>query len=128
MQVAVRVVVAIRLVVLGISQPPVTAVLRLPLPLLGHAALHGILRATATAVFRTSHVHDQVRPTRIVLDVLAQGIVHQSKIALVARREDLVPTRTRIRLGAPPHRFAIVNPVQITRSVTLDDNFLGYAV
>jgi len=57
LQVAVGVVVAIRLVVSGISQPPSAAVFCLPRTLLRRGALHGVLGAATTAVGGTSHVN-----------------------------------------------------------------------
>ena len=92
-QVAVGVVVAVRLVVLAISQPPIAAVGSLPRPLLRHTTLHGILRATATAVRGTSHVHNQVRLPRVVVNVLLHGIVHRRKVVLIARRPNLETCR-----------------------------------
>ena len=99
-QVAVAVVVAIRLVVLAISQPPIAAVGGLPLPLLRHFAIHGILRATVTAILGTSHVHNQLRLSRVVCDFLIHGIVHQRPVLLAAWRPDLETFRTRMLLGA----------------------------
>jgi len=93
-QVAVRVIVAIRLVVPGISQPPRAAVTSPPRVLLGHAALHGIPRATAASITSTSDVHNQVGASWVPSDVLTQSIVHDGPVILVARGPNLPSTRT----------------------------------
>ena len=98
-QVAVGMVVAIRLVVLGISQPPIAAVGSLPRSLLRSGTLHSVLRATATLVRGTSHVNNQVGFLRVVFDVLAQRVEHDGPVVLVARRPDLVASRTRVCLS-----------------------------
>jgi len=106
-QVAVRVVVAIRLVVTTISQPPSAAVSCPPRTLLRHAALHGILRATATSVSRTSDVNDEVRLPRVVVNVLAHGVVHRDPVILVTRGPDLPSARAGIRVATAPHATTI---------------------
>ena len=78
-------VVPVRLVVLGVSQPPIAAILRLPRTLLTDSALHRILRATTAAVGSASHVHNQVRFRGVIFVVLTQGIVHKCPVVLVAR-------------------------------------------
>ena len=108
-QVAVGVVVAVRLVVLAISQPPIAAVGSLPRPLLRHTTLHGILRATATAVRGTSHVHNQVRLPRVVVYVLAQRVVYGGPVLLVARSPNLVARRTRILFTKLLHPEAVAD-------------------
>merc|ERR1719182_1207717 len=65
-QVAVGVVVAIRLVVSGISQPPSAAVGCLPRILLSDVALHSVLHAATTTIGGTSHVNNQVGLLRVV--------------------------------------------------------------
>ena len=94
-QVAVGVVVAIRLVVLGISQPPSAAVRSLPRPLLSSGALHGVLRAAATTVGGTGNINDQVGLSRVVIDVLLHRVVHDRPVILVARRPKLRANRAR---------------------------------
>ena len=89
MQVAVGVVVAIRLVVSGISQPPSAAVGSPPRTLLGGGTLHSVLRAATTAVGGTGHVNNQVGLLRVVVDVLLHRVVHDGPVVLVARRPDL---------------------------------------
>jgi len=106
-QVAVGLVVAIRLVVTAISQPPRATVTSPPRALLRHTALHGILRATTTAVRGTSHVHDQMRRARIFGDVLAQRVVHDGPVVFVARRPNLPARRTRMGFSASPHSAAV---------------------
>ena len=98
-QVAVGVVIAIRLVVLGISQPPIAAVGSLPRSLLRSGTLHSIPGATATLVCGTSHVNNQVGLPWVVVDVLAQRVEHDGPVVLVARRPDLVTLRTRVLLS-----------------------------
>jgi len=99
-QVAVGVVVAIRLVVLRISQPPRAAVGGPPRALLSSGALHGVLGAATTTVGGTSHVNNEVGLLRVVIDVLAHSVVHFDPVVLVARRPDLVTLRTRMLLSA----------------------------
>jgi len=94
-QVAVGMVVAIRLVVFGISQPPSAAVGSLPRPLLSSGALHGVLGAATTTVGGTSHVNDQVGLSRVVVDVLLHRVVHDGPVILVARRPKLHSNRAR---------------------------------
>ena len=113
MQVAVGMVVAIRLVVLGISQPPSAAVFSPPRPLLSSAALHGVLGAAATTVRGTSHVNNEVRLLRVVLDVLSQRVVHAGPVGLVARRPDLVASGARVCFSALPDTATIMNPDEL---------------
>ena len=131
-QVAVAVVVVIRLVVLAISQPPIAAVGGLPLPLLRHFAIHGILRATATAILGTSHVHNQVRLPRVVVNVLLHGIVHRRKVVLVARRPNLETCRARMLFGAPPDCTTVIHANnkarRVTRNVELGDFAVAWTV
>jgi len=109
-QVAVGVVVAVRLVVLRISQPPSAAVFSPPSPLLSSGALHGVLGAAATAVGGTSHVNNEVRLLRIVVDALLHRVVHDGPVVLVARRKDLVASGARVCFSAPPDPSTIMNP------------------
>jgi len=99
-QVAVGMVVAIRLVVSAISQPPSAAVGSPPRTLLGGGALHGVLGAATTTVGGTSHVNNKVGLLRVVVDVLAHSVVHDGPVVLVARRPDLVTLWTRMLLNA----------------------------
>jgi len=99
-QVAVGVVVAIRLVVSGISQPPSAAVGSPPRPLLSSGALHGVLGAATTTVGGTSHVNNQVGLLRVVVDVLLHRVEHDGPVVLVARRPDLVPSGARVLFNA----------------------------
>ena len=85
LQVAVGVVVSVRLVVFGISQPPIAAVLRPPRTLLTDPAFHRIPRATTAAVGTTSDVHNQVGCFGVIVDILSQGVVHKRPVVLVAR-------------------------------------------
>jgi len=118
-QVAVRVVVAVRLVVLGISQPPSAAVFSPPRILLRCATLHRVLRAASTTVGGTGHVNNKVRLLRVVVDSLAHGVVHTNPIVLIARRPNLVPGRARIRLSALPDLFTVMDPHQLTGRVLI---------
>ena len=127
-QVAVGVVVAVRLVVLAISQPPIAAVGGLPLPLLRHFAIHGILRATATAILGTSHVHNQVRLPRVVRNVLLHGIVHQRKVVLASRRPDLETCRARMLFGALLDSATVIHANNKARRVTRNVNLGDFAV
>ena len=94
MQVAEGVVVSIRLVVLGISQPPRAAVGRFPRTLLMHTTLHSIFRAPAATVRTPGNVNNQGRLLRVVVYVLAQRVEHDGPVFLVARRPNLVAIRT----------------------------------
>ena len=107
MQVTVGMVDAIRLVVSGISQPPSAAVFSPPRTLLSDVALHGVLGAATTTVGGTSHVNNEVRLLRVVVDVLAHSVVHDGPVVLVARRPDLVTLRARVLFCAPPYSAAI---------------------
>ena len=95
-EITISCVVAIRLVVLGIPQPPRAAVRRMPRALLTHSTLHCIIGATTTTVPSASYVHNQMRFSRIVRDVLAQSVEHEGPVVLVTRGPKLPPTRTRI--------------------------------
>jgi len=127
-QVAVGVVVAIRLVVLRISQPPSAAVFSPPRPLLSSAALHGVLGAAATTVRGTSHVNNEVRLLRVVLDVLSQRVVHAGPVGLVARRPDLVASGARVCFSAPPDTATIMNPEEIPGGIAGDLDSGSFAV
>ena len=120
-QVAVGVVVAIRLVVLGISQPPSAAVFSLPRTLLRRGALHGVLGATATLVCGTSHVNNQVGLLRVVVDVLLHRVVHDGPVVLVARRPDLVTLRARVLFNA------LLDPATICYSDDIPGGISGRA-
>ena len=84
-QVAVSVVVAVRFIVLAVSQPPIAAIRRLPRTLLTDPAFHRILRAATAAVGTTSDVHNEVRFPGVILYILSQGVVHKRPVVLVAR-------------------------------------------
>merc|ERR1712087_919894 len=112
-------VVAIRLVVLGISQPPSAAVCSLPRTLLRRGALHGVLGATTTLVGGTSHVNNQVGLLRVVVDVLAHSVVHFGPVALVARRPDLETLGTRVLFSALLDALTIVHPDEFAGGVSL---------
>jgi len=113
------VVVAVRLVVLGISQPPSAAVFSPPRILLRCATLHRVLRAASTTVGGTGHVNNKVRLLRVVVDGLAHFVVHKSPIVLIARRPNLPFVRARIRLSAPPDPSAVMDLHQATGRVTV---------
>ena len=89
MQVAVGMVVTIRLVVSGISQPPSATVGCLPRTLLSSGTLHSALRAATTTFGGTSHVNNEVRLLRVVVGGLLHSVVHDGPVVLVARRPDL---------------------------------------
>ena len=128
MQVAVGVVVAVRLVVTTISQPPIAAVGSLPRSLLRHTTLHGIPRATATAVRGTSHVHNQVRLPRVVVNGMAHGIEHQRPVVLIARRPNLETCRARMLFGALLDFQAVLDLDQLTRRIPLHVQNGGLAI
>ena len=118
MQVAVGVVVAIRLVVFGISQPPSAAVFSLPRTLLSDVALHGVLGAATTTIGGTSHVNNQMRLLRVVVDVLLHRVEHDGPVVLVARRPDLVALRTRVLFNALPYPAAVSDTDHCTSRVS----------
>ena len=125
MQVAVGMVVAIRLVVFGISQPPSAAVGRLPRALLAHSTLHGVLGAATTTVGGTSHVNNQVGLLRVVVDVLLHRVVHDGPVVLVARRPDLVARGTRVDFSGPPDTATVRHTNEFARRVSRSRQ-LGY--
>jgi len=127
-QVAVGVVVAIRLVVSGISQPPSAAVGSPPRTLLGGGALHGVLGAATTTVGGTSHVNNEVRLLRVVVDVLFHSVVHNGPVVLVTWRPDLVTIRARMCFSALPNPATVVNSDQSTRRITLHRDVCEFAV
>jgi len=114
-QVAVGVVIAVRLVVPGISQPPRTAVSSPPRALLAHSTLHGVLGAATATVGPTSYIHNQVGTSRIFPDVLAHSVIHEGPVVLVAWRPDLPTTRTRMSFSASPNPLSVGNYSQLTR-------------
>ena len=128
MQVAVGVVVAIRFVVSAISQPPSAAVGSLPRALLAHSTLHGVLRAATTTVGGTSHVNNEVRLLRVVVDVLAHSVVHEGPVVLVAWRPDLETIRARIFFSALPDPETVADLDQLTSRVTLHRDVCDLAV
>ena len=111
-EITVGVVVAVRLAVARIAQPPRAAVCGPPRPLLKHAALHGIPRASAAPVPGTSHINNQARLSRVVVQALAHSVVHQSPVGLGARRPNLVAGRTGMAVSASPHLQAVVDANQ----------------
>ena len=127
-QVAVGVVVAIRLVVLGISQPPSAAVLSLPRTLLSDVAPHGVLGAATTTVGGTSHVNDQVGLLRVFVDALAHRVEHDGPVVLVARRPNLETIRARIFFSALPDPATVADLDQLTSRVTLHRDVCNLAV
>ena len=88
-EITVGVVVAVRLVIPGISQPPSAAVCSPPSALLRGGAPHGVPRAAAAPVRGTSHVNNQVGPLRVIFEVPSQSVVHAGPVVFVARRPDL---------------------------------------
>merc|ERR1719310_2100443 len=112
-------VVAIRLVVSAISQPPSAAVGSPPRTLLGGGALHGVLGAATTTVGGTSHVNNEVRLLRVVVDGLAHSVVHDDPVVLVAWRPDLETIRARIFFSALPDPETVADLDQLTSRVTL---------
>jgi len=127
-QVAVGVVVAIRLVVSGISQPPSAAVFSPPRTLLSDVAPHGVLGAATTTVGGTSHVNNEVRLLRVVVDVLFHSVVHNGPVVLVAWRPDLVTIRARMCFSALPDPATVVNSDQSTRRITGHMDLCEFAV
>ena len=127
-QVAVGMVVAIRIVVLGISQPPIAAVGSLPRSLLRSGTLHSVLRATATLVRGTSHVNNQVGFLRVVFDVLAQRVEHDGPVVLIARRPDLVASRTRVCLSALLNLLTVGNADDFAGGVSLRIHCSSFAI
>ena len=125
MQVTVGVVVAIRLVVLRISQPPSAAVFSLPRALLSDVALHGVLGAPTTTVGGTSHVNNEVRLLGVVIDALAHSVVHDGPVVLVARRPDLVPSRTGVLFNALLYSATVIDFKEIACRVSWSRQ-LGY--
>ena len=78
-------VVATRLTVFRISQPPRTAVRRMPRALLTDSALHCITLAAAATFLTAGHIHEQLGFSGIVCEILAQSVVHEGPVVLVAR-------------------------------------------
>ena len=120
MQVAVSMVVAVRLVVLGISQPPLAAVARLPHRLLRDTTLHGKLVASTTAFLLASHIDNQVGFARVVVVLLAHGVVHCSPVLLAAWRPNLVSRRAGIFLSTLRHLNAVVDADEFASRVAFD--------
>jgi len=110
MQVTVGRVVSVRFRELCIAQPPCAAVFRFPRCLSRDATLHREPRATTTTVRRTRHIHNQVRGSGVFANVLAQGVIHDGPVLLVAWRPNLPPSRTRIGFGASPYSTAVIHP------------------
>ena len=129
-QVAVCVLVTIRLVVLGISQPPIAAVRCAPRPLLRLTTFHDIPRATATAVRGTSHVHNQVRLPRVIANDLlsAYYIAHHRKVVLIVRRPELETCRARMLFAALLDSQAVLDLDQLTRRIALHVQAGGLAI
>jgi len=127
-QVAVGVVISIRLVVLRISQPPCAAVFGLPRTLLGRGALHSIPGATATLVCGTSHVNNQVGLLRVVVDVLLHRVEHERPVVLVAWRPDLVPSRTGVLFSAFLNLQAIADADDFAGRVSLHRHGCSFAI
>ena len=74
-QVAVRVVVSIRLVVFAVSQPPWSAVLGVPTRLLRYRRLHRVFGTAAATICCASHIHDEVWFLWEIRDLLAESVV-----------------------------------------------------
>ena len=119
-QVAVRVVVAVRLVVFGISQPPLAAVARLPHRLLRDTALHGEFVASTTAFLLASHIDNQVGFARVVVVLLAHSVVHCGPVLLAAWRPNLVSRRAGIFLSTLGHLNAVVDTDEFASRVAFD--------
>ena len=117
-QVAVGVVVSIWLVELGISQPPSAAVGGLPIISLIGGALHCVLGAATTTVGGSSHVNNQVRLARVVINAFAQGVVHDSPVVLVARRPDLETLGAGVRFSTLPNFLTVCHSEDIPGGVS----------
>jgi len=120
MQVAVSLVVAVRLIVLGISQPPLAAVACRPHRLLRDTALHGKVVASTTAFFFASHIDNQVWFARVVVVILAHGVVHCSPVLLAGWRPNLVSRRAGIFLSPLRHLNTVVDADEFARRVAFD--------
>ena len=99
-QVTVGFIVAARLSVLAVPQPPRAAVRRPPRALFLDTAVHGIVVAPTATIGIAGDIHNQVGISGIICNILAHGVVHESPVVLVARRPNLPATRTRIWLCA----------------------------
>ena len=99
-EVAVGLIVATRLSVLGVPQPPRAAVRRLPRALFLDTAVHGMVLAPAAAIVSAGNIHNQMRFAGILANVLVHNVVYDDPVVLVARRPNLPATRTRIFLCA----------------------------
>ena len=124
-EIAVCVVVATGLAVLRISQPPRTTVGRLPRALLTDSAFHCIILAPAATVGTASHIHNQVGCFGIVCEVLAQSVVHDGPVVLVARRPNLPSSRTRIWFCALRHLQTVGNLLDEVASRVSRDWYTG---
>merc|ERR1712151_1487284 len=120
MQVTVSMVVAVWLVVLGISQPPLAAVACLPHLLPTDTALHGKLVASTAAFFLASHIDNQVGFAWVVVVFLPHGVVHCSPVCLAAWRPNLVSHRAGIFLRTLRHLEAVVDADEFASRVAFD--------
>ena len=118
-------VIAAGLGVLRISEPPRTTVGRLPRALLTDGAFHRMIRTPAATVGTASHIHNQVGCFGIVREVLAQSVVHESPVVLVARRPNLPSSRTRIRFCALRHLQTVGNPLDEVATRVSRDWYTG---
>ena len=84
-KIAIGVIIAIRLTVWRIPQPPRASVRRMPRALLSDTTVHCIILAAAATILAAGDIHDQGRFSRIVCEILAQGVVHEGPVVLVAR-------------------------------------------
>ena len=79
-----------------------------------------MVSAPTTSIVIARHIHYQVGLPRIVANVLAQSIVHQNPVVLVARGPDLPASRTRIFLCALRHLQTVGYLYQSAGRVTGD--------
>ena len=122
---AIGVVIAAGFLVLRISEPPRTTVGRLPRALLFDGAFHRVILAPAATVGTASHIHNQVGCFGIVCEVLAQSVVHDGPVVLVARRPNLPSSRTRIWFCALRHLQTVGNFLDEVASRVSRDWYTG---
>ena len=96
-QVAVRKIISSRLVKFAIPQPPWSPVVGVPTRLLGHPTIHRVAGAAITTFCRASNVDEEVRFPGIIVEVLAQTVVHGRPVRFALRSPQFPADYTRSR-------------------------------
>ena len=79
-----------------------------------------MIRTPSATVGTASHIHNQLGRAGIILNVLAQSVVHESPVVLVAWRPNLPVTRTGICFCAFGHLEALGDPDDGASGVSRD--------